>query len=127
MRNIDEANRMIDAFTSVGATHLDLTFLGMDDEKRKFRPKQTPAQIRNSLPRLFPGLTERQQSLVIRPHSKDGVMLVQLDDLDAAAMERLKDVAFLTVCTSSGNHQAWLAVQLTSMSSANTEEGNPPP
>jgi hypothetical protein len=64
MRNLDEAYRMLDAFASVGARSFDLTFLGMDEgQKPKFRPKQTVAQLRNSLPRLFPGLTERKQSL----------------------------------------------------------------
>jgi hypothetical protein len=38
------------------------------------------------------------------------VTLVQLDDLDSAALERVKDVAFLTLETSQGNHQAWVAV-----------------
>jgi hypothetical protein len=38
------------------------------------------------------------------------VTLVQLDDLDAAAMKRLESVAFLTHSTSPGNYQAWVAV-----------------
>jgi len=36
--------------------------------------------------------------------------LVQLDDLDSAALHRLHSVAFLTLATSPGNHQAWIAV-----------------
>jgi hypothetical protein len=110
MRSISEACRMLDAFTSVGATCFDVTFLDIDGGKRGFRRQQTARQLGNSLPRLFPGLTERQNSLVIRPHGKQGTTLVQLDDLDAAMLQRLKDVAFLTLSTSPGNHQAWLAV-----------------
>lgn len=52
---------------------------------------------------------ERQNSLVVRPVAEK-VALVQLDDLDAAALERVKDVAFLMHATSPGNYQAWIAV-----------------
>lgn len=115
-----EALRMLDVFASFGARSFDVTFLDIDGAKRGFRPQQSVAQLRNSLPKLLPGLIERQNSLVVRPHG-DGAALVQLDDLGAAALHRLESVAFLTLCTSPGNHQAWVAVQLTSMSSANTE------
>jgi hypothetical protein len=66
--------------------------------------------VHHSLPKLLPGLSERQNSLVIRPHVNEKVTLIQLDDLDAASLERLKDAAFLTLCTSAGNHQAWVAL-----------------
>lgn len=61
-------------------------------------------QLKHSLPKLFPGLTERRNSLVVRPVS-DSATLIQLDDLDATALERVRDVAFLTLATSPGNHQ----------------------
>ena len=109
-QDLSQALQMLDAFTSVGATHFDLTFLDIDGERRGFRPHQTARQLNNSLPLLFPGLTERGNSLVIRPHSKQGITLVQIDDVNAQALERLKDVAFLTLETSPGNHQAWVAV-----------------
>ncbi len=109
MQNLDAAYRMLDTFTSVGARRFDVTFLGINGEKRGFRPQQSAAQLRNSLPKLLPGLTERQNSLVVRPVA-DEVLLVQLDDLDAVALERLHGIAFLTLATSPGNHQAWVAV-----------------
>jgi len=108
-----EANRMLDTFASVGAAHFDVTFLDIDGAKRGFRKGQSVLQLQNSLPKLFPGLAERQQSIVVRPHAKDGGTLIQLDDLDSAALDRVKDVAFLTLATSPGNHQAWVAVQMT--------------
>jgi hypothetical protein len=110
MQSLAEPYRRLDTFTSVGATHFDVTFLDMDGRKRGFRPQQTARQLRNSLPALFPGLTERRNSLVVRPHTREGITLVQLGDLDASTVERLKDVAFLTLQTSPGNHQAWVAV-----------------
>ncbi len=130
MTSLAEALRMLDAFASVGATHFDVTFLDIDGGKRGFRPQQTAVQLSNSLPRLLPGLTERRQSLVIRPHSglttvsRNGdcryqenrtahmghPYLVQLDDLKPEAVDRVRDAAFLTLQTSPGNHQAWVAV-----------------
>jgi RepB DNA-primase N-terminal domain len=104
-----EAFRMLDAFASVGATSFDLTHTNIDGEKRGFRPHQSIAQLRNSLPRLFPGATERQNNIIVRPHS-DTAQLIQLDDLKAEGLSRVGDVAFLTLRTSPGNHQAWIAV-----------------
>jgi hypothetical protein len=109
MQDIDEANRMLAIFASVGATHFDVTFLDIDGSKRGFRKAQSILQLRSSLPKLFPGLTDRRNSLVVRPQSEK-TTLIQLDDLDAAAVERLKEIAFLTLATSPGNHQAWVAV-----------------
>ena len=109
MQSLTEALRMLDAFASVGARRFDVTFLDIDGRKRGFRSQQSLMQLRNSLPILLPGLTERHNSLVVRPHPGDAA-LVQLDDLDGAALERLNDVAFLTLATSPGNHQAWVAV-----------------
>jgi hypothetical protein len=108
MQSLTEAVRMLDAFASVGARRFDVTFLDIDGQKRGFRSQQSVMQLRNSLPMLLPGLTERRNSFVVRPHPGDAA-LVQLDDLDGAALERLKDVAFLTLATSPGNHQAWVA------------------
>jgi hypothetical protein len=107
--NQDEAFHMLDTFASVGATHFDLTHLNLDGEKRGFRPRQTLAQLKNSLPRLFPGATARQNNIIVRPHS-DTAQLIQLDDLPTEGLDRLRDVAFLTLRTSPGNHQAWVAV-----------------
>ena len=109
MQSLPEALRMLDAFASVGAHRFDVTFLDIDGQKRGFRAQQSLTQLRNSLPMVLPGLTERHNSLVVRPHPGDAA-LVQLDDLDGAALKRLKDVAFLTLATSPGNHQAWVAV-----------------
>ena len=36
--------------------------------------------------------------------------MIQLDDLDGAAVDRLRPVSFLALCTSLGNYQCWVAV-----------------
>ena len=109
MTNLDEAFRMLDTFASVGATHFDLTHINIEGEKRGFRPQQTIHQLKNSLPRLFPGATARQNNIIVRPHS-DTTELIQLDDLKSDVLPRVRDVAFLILQTSPGNHQAWVAV-----------------
>jgi len=109
VQQLDEALRMLDTFASVGARHFDLTFTSIDGEKRGFRPSQPLAQIKNSMPKLFPGAAQRQNNIIVRPLS-DKVHFVQLDDLDAAGLGRVGEAAFLTLETSPGNHQAWIAV-----------------
>lgn len=86
----------------------DLTHLNIEGEKRGFRPHQSIFQLKNSLPKLFPGAIARQNNIIVRPHS-DTAQLIQLDDLNADGLERVRDVAFLTLQTSPGNHQAWIA------------------
>jgi hypothetical protein len=100
---------MLDTFSSVGATHFDLTHTSIDGEKRGFRPGQSLTQIKNSMPKLFPGATERQNNIIVRPTSEK-VHFVQLDDLDANELSRVGEAAFMTLETSPGNHQAWVAV-----------------
>jgi RepB DNA-primase from phage plasmid len=105
----DEAQRMLDTFASVGATHFDLTHLGIDGETRGFRREQSVTQVKNSMPKLFPGAAARQNNIIVRPLSRT-VHFVQLDDLDAGGLGRVGEAAFLTLETSPGNHQAWVAV-----------------
>jgi hypothetical protein len=107
--DLQEALRMIDVFASVGATHFDLTHLNIEGEKRGFRPRQSVSQLKNSLPKLFPGAAERQNSIIVRPYA-DQTHFIQLDDLDEAGLKRVGEAAFLTLRTSPGNHQAWVAV-----------------
>lgn len=109
MQQLDEALNMIDTFASVGATQFDLTHIDIDGATRGFRPRQSVAQLKNSLPKLFPGAAERRNNIIVRPVS-DQVHFVQLDDLDAAGLGRVGEAAFLTLETSPGNHQAWVAV-----------------
>ena len=109
MTDLNEAIRMIDTFASVGATHFDLTHTDIDGEKRGYRPQQSVAQIKSSLPKLFPGAVARRNNIIVRP-TGDKVTFVQLDDLDTAGLSRVGEAAFLTLETSPGNHQAWVAI-----------------
>jgi hypothetical protein len=101
---------MIDCFASVGVTRFDLTHTNIDGEKRGFRPKQSLADIRTSLPFLLESAPRRQNNIIIRPHNPPAALLVQLDDLKARDMNKIEQVALLTIETSPGNAQAWIAV-----------------
>ena len=96
VQDLQEAIRMIDTFASVGATHFDLTHTSVDGERRGFRPTQSTGQIKNSLPKLFPGAAERHNNIIVRPLSEK-VHFVQLDDLDADALKRVGELSFLTL------------------------------
>jgi DNA invertase Pin-like site-specific DNA recombinase len=109
MFDLAEAYKMLDTFVGSGATDFDVTFIDIDGEKRGFRASQTARQLRTSLPQLIPGLQQRQQNIIVRPRS-DKMTFVQLDDLKANQLEALIPVACLTLETSPGNHQAWIAV-----------------
>jgi RepB DNA-primase from phage plasmid len=109
MFNLDEANKMLDTFASVGAMHFDVTFIDIDGQKRGFRAHQSVRQLRNSLPQLIPGLEERQQNIIVRPNCEK-YQIVQLDDLGCEQLKPLAAVSFLILETSPSNHQAWVAV-----------------
>ena len=109
MFDLAEANRMLDTFVGSGATAFDITFIDIDGEKRDFRASQSARDVRDSLPKLSPGLTSRQQNIIVRPRS-DKVTFVQLDDLTRQQVDALIPVACLTLETSPGNHQAWIAI-----------------
>jgi hypothetical protein len=62
------------------------------------------------MPDLISDATRKRNNNIVRPHNPPGVTVIQLDDLDAAKVARVVDHSFMVICTSPGNHQAWLAV-----------------
>ena len=107
---IAEAVRLLDLFASVGAVAFDITHTNLQQEKRGFRPAQSLAQARQSMPYLVPSAARRQNNLIIRPRAGADVTLVQLDDLASDALARIAPAAFLILRTSPGGQQAWVAV-----------------
>ena len=107
---IAEALRLLDLFASVGAEAFDITHTNLQQEKRGFRPAQSLAQARQSMPYLVPSAARRQNNLIIRPRAGADVTLVQLDDLAPDALARIAPAAFLILRTSPKGQQAWVAV-----------------
>lgn len=110
-RGAGEALEMLDVFASVGVQFFDITHINLEGEKRGFRPKQSLATARTSMPFLVESAARRQNNVIVRPHHPRPVFLIQLDDVTEAAVTRLQPVAFLILNTSPGNHQAWIAAQ----------------
>ena len=65
------------------------------------------AQELDALP---PGVGPEAPKQRHHPAAGTTAQLIQLDDLDAEALQHVRPAAFLTLQTSPGNHQAWVAV-----------------
>src|ERR1700691_951272 len=106
-----QAQRMLDAFASVGVQQFDIAHTNIDQEKRGYRRGQTLRQAKTSLPYLLDSAPRRQNNVIIRPHHPPAVVLVQFGDLKEGQLERVRSAAFLILQTSPGNHQAWVAIE----------------
>jgi RepB DNA-primase from phage plasmid len=104
-----EARQMLDICASVDARAVDLTLTNSDGEKESFRRNVSLAELGRALPAMLADATAKERNVIIRPHSPS-VVFLQLDDLDHAKLARVDGAAFLTIQTSPGNHQAWLAI-----------------
>jgi RepB DNA-primase from phage plasmid len=104
-----EARHMLDTFASVGANHFDLTLTTAAGDKVLFRRGVPRAELAQILPDLLDAAIRRRRNVIVRPHSP-GVTFIQLDDLAAPRLPPLAPAVFLTLETSPGNFQAWLAL-----------------
>jgi hypothetical protein len=100
---------MLDSFERTGANQYDLTITSAEGKKLRFRPNVFSADLRRTLPALLDESTHKGQNIILRPRGP-GTQFIQLDDLDASATEKTEGSAFLTLETSPGNFQAWIAL-----------------
>jgi RepB DNA-primase from phage plasmid len=119
--NLQEGQRMLDLFASVGAKHFVVTKLDINKNiiwgnpysARELREKLPPMMRTAAIRRPFTLEDGREvlagENLIIRPQSET-ISFVQLDDLKADQLDRLYPAAFLVHSTSLGNYQAWIAV-----------------
>ena len=106
----NEAQRMLDAFASVGATQFDVTWTTRSGDKDEFRRGMQIADLARTMPALLDAAITRERNLIVRPHSP-GIAFLQLDDLAADRLPAIAPAVFLALETSPGNFQAWLALQ----------------
>jgi hypothetical protein len=111
-----KALAMLSAFASVGARAFNKTILDIDGNEVKglYRGGRSLEDLRRTIGRDLQDAERNRHSVVIRPLFKTP-LLVQLDDLDRATIERITPLAFMTIRTSAGadgngNYQAWVAV-----------------
>jgi hypothetical protein len=124
-----EGQKMLEAFTSIGANRFHITFTNLREEETGFFKNRTVPSMRYNLPAWMKRAGEHRpitlpatkdepeqtilagENLIIRPYTPPAVVLVQLDHLEQEPLERVRPAAFLTLQTSSGNYQAWIAVK----------------
>jgi RepB DNA-primase from phage plasmid len=104
-----EAQAMLDAFASVGASRFDVTSTTLFGRKDWYRSGVGLADLRNNLPEWLDAAAMAERNVIVRPHGP-GVTFIQLDDLKADQLPRLAPAVFLTLETSPGNFQAWAAL-----------------
>jgi len=99
---------MLSAFASVGANFFDVTLKDERTGKTSFDRRRTLNGLSLSLTSLLYRSEAEGLDIIIRPISK--TPLIQLDDLTAESVQRVKEFSFAIIETSRGNFQAWLAV-----------------
>lgn len=107
-----QARLMLQAFASVGVSAFAVTLTDAEGRKvaKGFQAHCPLAELRAGVAAMLRDTTRRRLNLIVRPHRVELVDLIQLDDVDAAAVARVAGLAFLTLQTSPGNFQAWVAV-----------------
>jgi hypothetical protein len=105
-----EARAMLLAFASVGATHFDVTLKDEQSGKTSFDKGRTLNGLTISLTSLLYRAERDSQDIIVRPRGKNETDLIQLDDLTAESVQRVRAFAFAIIETSRGNFQAWLCV-----------------
>jgi len=111
-----KALAMLSAFASVGARAFNKTILDIRGEEVKglYRGNRSLEELRRTIASDLHNAQRNQHSVVIRPLFKTP-LLIQLDDLDRATVQKIAPLAFMVIRTSagkdgSGNYQAWVAV-----------------
>jgi hypothetical protein len=100
---------MLNCFASVGASHFDVTLTTRGGEKCGFRRSVPLAELTRALPGMLDSAASSERNVIVRPHGP-GIVFLQLDDLASDRLPALAPAVFLTLETSPGNFQAWLAL-----------------
>ncbi len=102
---------MLSAFGSIGARIFDLTLTDLAGAPVRGlqRPGRSLEDMRRTIGRVLYEAERNQHNVIIRPRSAT-TLLIQLDDFAAEKVAQVETFAFMTVCTSPGSYQVWLAV-----------------
>lgn len=73
------------------------------------RPGRSLQELRRRIGRDLQDAERNRHNVIIRPRSTTA-LLIQLDDCDDEKAERLQPYSFMTLRTSPGKGQVWLAV-----------------
>jgi hypothetical protein len=112
-REAYKALDMLNAFASVGVQRFDVTFTDLEGnklEKAGYMSNRHINSMRSAVGHILQKTDQEQHNFIIRPRRPERAEIIQLDDLNAEQAQRFKHRAFMTLCTSPGNYQAWVAV-----------------
>ena len=106
-----KALAMLSAFASVGAKVFDLSITDLDGKPVKGlqRPERSLEDMRRRITRDLQDGERNRHNVIIRPRSTTA-LLIQLDDFNDEKAAQMQPYAFMTLRTSPGNGQVWLAV-----------------
>ncbi len=66
---LQDAEKMLDAFVGVGATHFDLTITNRLGDKVRFQRGQSASDLRNALPTLLSECNSAECNIILRPRA----------------------------------------------------------
>jgi RepB DNA-primase N-terminal domain len=107
---VAEASVMLDLFHGLGVQRFSLTFTDDTGRKVAFRRNRSIELLRSELPCLLFTACEKRLNVIARPIASRTLSLIQLDDLSASQLDRVRAFSFLVLETSPENFQAWVAV-----------------
>ncbi|MEK6409610.1 MAG: DNA-primase RepB domain-containing protein [Acidobacteriota bacterium] len=105
-----EASVMLDLFQGLGVQSFSLTFTDDNGRKVAFGRNRSVESLRSELPCLLFTSCEKNLNVIVRPIAARTLSLIQLDDLSASQLDRVRTFSFLVLETSPENFQAWVAV-----------------
>jgi RepB DNA-primase from phage plasmid len=107
---VAEASVMLDLFEGLGVQCFSLTFTDDTGRKVAFKRNRSVELLRSELPCLLFTSCEKRLNVIVRPIAARALSLIQLDDLSASQLDRVRGFSFLVLETSPENFQAWVAV-----------------
>ena len=107
---VAEASVMLDLFQGLGVESFSVTFTDEGGRKVAFKRNRFVELLRSELPGLLSTSREKRLNVIVRPIAARTLSLIQLDDLSASQLDRVRGFSFLVLETSPENFQAWVAV-----------------
>jgi hypothetical protein len=101
---------MLETFASVGASHFNVTWTNLQDQPRRSRKDLSLAELTRTMPAMLDAAIADKLNVIVRPYGPN-VWFIQLVDLKGDQLSRLAPRIFLTLETSPGNFQSWLALE----------------
>lgn len=97
---VAEASVMLDLFQGLGVQCFSLTLTDDTGRKVAFRRNKSVDSLRSELPCLLFTSCERRLNVIVRPITARPLSLIQLDDLSASQLDRVRGYSFLVLETS---------------------------